>query len=297
MGTIVDTSKIMKISGEVQDDNHQSQWLMLIDESVLKVSDQEQNNPKFLTLRHPKSGDISMYLFSADCQNIYEVLKFQEKHRSWLIGESVQQDGGIYLPTKVDPIYLALTYFMDIFEKDDKFQPLDRIIVDGKTSGCTQLRQCLEDKDLDVIADIQQVEDGREFRYSQAKTLEWLKRKIHAVANSLEKQNINVSPVTNSGLRLGSTKSTNFGKEDYKWYAHGIVSDYIPQSISLLLKQCMNIQEPKREKPEIEEPPAKKARKGSTDKATPAKKSASQKKMPRVKGMKSMGSFFKPKSK
>jgi len=289
-------------------EDNQSQWVMIIEDNILKAVDEEESKPSFQTLRHPKSDEVAMYLFSADCQCVYEMLKFQEEHRSWLIGETIQQDGSVYLPTKADPLYIALPYLMKMTEQNDKFQLLDQIIVDDDITGCNQICKCLESKNLKVIADVKGADDFKAYRYNKTNTLKWLKKKVCAVVAALEKQGVNVSSGANSSIFQQSSKSTNVAKEDYVRYAHGIVSDYIPESLSQQLYEYMGIQEPKREKPDIQEPPHKKARTGSLEPledyssgvnavkgAGTPKLTIAQKKLTKATGMKSMASFFKPK--
>jgi ribonuclease H2 subunit B len=40
--------------------------------------------------------------------HLQEVNWFKERYRSWFLGDSVISDGGLYLSTPVDPLFLAL---------------------------------------------------------------------------------------------------------------------------------------------------------------------------------------------
>lgn len=38
---------------------------------------------------------------------MYEVVTFDESHRSWFIGETVKSDGSLFILTPVNPTYLG----------------------------------------------------------------------------------------------------------------------------------------------------------------------------------------------
>ncbi|XP_062224817.1 uncharacterized protein LOC133923550 [Phragmites australis] len=55
-----------------------------------------------LTLRHPRSGDGTGYLFM-DGQ-LHEINWFKERYGAWFLGDYVCEDGGLYYCTLVDPV-------------------------------------------------------------------------------------------------------------------------------------------------------------------------------------------------
>lgn len=66
--------------------------------------------PDMVTLRHPNSGQASMFLFSPANNSVQEILTFSEGKKSWFIDESVKSDGKLHLSTPIDPIFLGKNY-------------------------------------------------------------------------------------------------------------------------------------------------------------------------------------------
>lgn len=293
----------------------QDQWVFILKDGILKKHDSTE--PGFSTLRHPKSEELCMFLFPADNSCVYEILKFEEDHRSWFIGETVQKDGSLFIPTVVDPVFLALPYIIKE-AKSGKFIPVDQLVVDDEAAGINRLCTCLEKTKLDCVADVKGDDDFRAVRYNADKTLNWLKKKVEVLADTLSQKGVDISSGAHATIFQQHSAGTESSKEDHIRYAHGVVSDYISVSLSQDLKTFMDIKDPvrekpNREKPEIEASASKRAKKGSLaptedysqsnvlskDKST-AKQSVAQKKLSKVdtKGMKSMANFFmkKPKS-
>lgn len=61
------------------------------------------------TLRHPRTREAALFLFSDLNSSVHEILTYSENKRSWFIDESVKSDGNIKLSTPVDPIFLGNT--------------------------------------------------------------------------------------------------------------------------------------------------------------------------------------------
>ncbi|KAK2155684.1 hypothetical protein LSH36_233g01010 [Paralvinella palmiformis] len=201
----------------------------------------------------PEQG--CMFLFSSDNKKIFEVLKFNEEYRSWFIGNSVQSDGSLYIPSPVEPMFLALPYLINS-AKSGKFMTLEQIIEDSEFPECHRLCSC---QGLAKIGQVCEV------------------------------------------------------KDDLLRFAHGIISEYLPVSLSKELQDYLGIKEEViHEKPDITEPKAKKMKADLTpvedyckqngqkdDKPKMTKLSVAQKKLEKVdkKGMKNISSFFATKNK
>ncbi|KAL4192969.1 hypothetical protein AMTRI_Chr06g174550 [Amborella trichopoda] len=87
-----------------------------------------------LSLRHPKSGKPSCYLFTDGL--LQELHWFKQSYGSWFIGDYICEDGGIYVATPVDPVFIVLPLFHEArMKKGDelgKFRQVDDIMfVDG----------------------------------------------------------------------------------------------------------------------------------------------------------------------
>ncbi|CAL4999508.1 unnamed protein product [Urochloa decumbens] len=94
-----------------------------------------------LSLRHPRSGDETGYLF-IDGQ-LQEINWFKERYGSWFLGDYVCEDGGLYYCTPVDPIFIFLPTFeaarMSNGKDPGKFRQLDEILYVEGYPGYQQL--------------------------------------------------------------------------------------------------------------------------------------------------------------
>lgn len=81
------------------------------------------------------------------------------------------------------------------------------------------------------------------YKYNEDKTLNWLKKKTERVAEILKQKNIHV---TGSGAVSGNfvrTAKTDADHEAYLRYAHGIVSEYLMDDLSLKLLKFLGLPE------------------------------------------------------
>ncbi|XP_061426217.1 ribonuclease H2 subunit B-like [Lethenteron reissneri] len=103
------------------------QWVMVLPEWFLKEAENSDCDPHFIKLPHPKTGEGTTFLVGADGMHggkdkgraLLEMRALAEKEpRSWLIGESVQEDGKLVLCTRVDPLFLTLPYLQRAHAKE-----------------------------------------------------------------------------------------------------------------------------------------------------------------------------------
>ncbi|XP_064615350.1 ribonuclease H2 subunit B-like isoform X2 [Liolophura sinensis] len=304
--------KVPASSGHCKDE--QSQWVMVTDDTALDCDPNNENSPVFVRLKHPKTEQGALFLFTHGDSSVYEVNKFTEKYRSWLIDDTVQADGSILLVTPADPVYLVLPYLI-ASAQSGKYMTLDQIVVDENFSECRRLLSCSGLSELSNVADIKGDDDLKVFRYNKEKTLSWLKLKVEKVVDRLQQRNVLIGSVGQSATYVRSLKEQSVTEDDYRRYACGLVSDYLPLELSSLLVDYLDI--PVKPDPSpVEEPPSKKVKlepadlnptedysKGQKKLDNKMQKNGSmtagQKKLLSVDktGMKNISSFFSPKSK
>ncbi|XP_037542489.1 ribonuclease H2 subunit B [Nematolebias whitei] len=211
----------------------------------------------------------------------------------------------------MDPLYLILPYMIKC-SKEGKFQPVDQVVKDEDFPACSRLLSCTRSlASLHHIAEEKEVGSQKFHRYSQDRTLDWLKKKVDRTVVALKKKNICVGEGVKSTTYV-RVKSDN-QEEDYLRYAHGLISDYISEELSKALLRHLGLAELK--SPKETEPPPKKRKLSdkpveaeedytkfnSADFARkpPKKMTAAQKTLAKVdkSGMKPMSSFFSPKAK
>ncbi|KAK6195811.1 hypothetical protein SNE40_001164 [Patella caerulea] len=291
----------------------QSQWVFLMNDNLLEISGDIEEKPVICQLRHPKTDEGCLYLFDQHGKNVYEIIKYKEEFRSWLIGESVQKDGGIILTTQIDPVFLVLPYLIQQ-DKCSKYMTLDQIVIDDKYTECRRLPDCNGLNELTQVADVKGENDFKGYRYNKDKTLSWLKAKVDNLTDGIIEKGIQVIK-SQSAMYVKSNKEEKLDRDAYVKYSYGMISDYLPLQISQELKTYLGIPdcEEKVSHNPVEEPPAKRVKledikpledysKQNDDKKKPTlskKLSMAQKKLEKIdkKGMKSLSSFFSPKPK
>ncbi|XP_078470161.1 ribonuclease H2 subunit B isoform X1 [Lampetra planeri] len=294
------------------------QWVMVLPEWFLKEAENSDCDPHFIKLRHPKTGEGTTFLVGADGMHggkdkgraLLEMRALVEKEpRSWLIGESVQEDGKLVLCTRVDPLFLTLPYLQRAHAKG-KFEPLSQIVMDQEYPACSFLAECVGVRSkLDAVADEKGNADQKFYKYSQEKTLAWLEKKVARVVKALKEKSIAVGAGVKSALFIRTDTSADSSAEEYLRYAHGLISEYLDSELSSRLQEHLGISDvslvaegehqasKKRKRSDLRVEAAEDYSKGSDGAgkaAKPGKQTTAQRALAKVdrSGMKSISSFF-----
>jgi len=232
--------KCVKTSNPQQSSNT---WVFLLKGEALEVPEgfAGTGTPDIVQLRHPQSGATAMFLFSPGDGIVQEVLTFSENRRSWFIEESVKSDGKMHLSTPIDPIFLALPYL----RKTSQAMPLDQLLKDEEFPETERLLRSISLKHLNQVADRKGDEDLNAYKYNEEKTLSWLQRKTERVAEVLKQKGIHVSGGAVSATFVKSGKPETSDAESYLRYAHGIVSEYLTEDLSVKLLKYLGLPEEK----------------------------------------------------
>uniref|UniRef100_A0A8C6S7G6 Ribonuclease H2 subunit B n=1 Tax=Neogobius melanostomus TaxID=47308 RepID=A0A8C6S7G6_9GOBI len=283
-------------------------WVVIAADSAIDRKKHDAD-PSFVKLKNPRTDAASLYLLGSDTQ-LYEVKAFEEDCHSWFISQTVQQDGRLLFITPLDPIFLLLPYLIHA-GKEEKFQPLDQLLVDENFPSCSTLLSC--SCSLCHVAEEKEVGGLKFYRYSQERTLVWLKKKVDRTVMALKKKNISVGEGVKSTTYIRVKTDSDGHEEDYLHYAHGLISEYLSEDLSDTLRKHLKL--PELTSPKESEPPSKKRKLSdkpveagedytkfnSADFARkpPKKMTSAQKTLAKVdkSGMKSMSSFFSPKVK
>nr|CAD7577417.1 unnamed protein product [Timema californicum] len=204
--------------------------------------------PDVVQLRHPQTGAPAMFLFSPGDGMVQEVLTFSENRRSWFIDESVKSDGKMHLSTPIDPIFLVLPYL----RKASQVMPLEQILKDEEFPETERLLHAAGLKHLTQVADRRGDDELCAYKYNEEKALSWLQRKAERVAEVLKQKGIAVSSGAMSAnfvkscskqdADTGGARAVRSNCTALK-YAHGMLSEYLPEDLSLKLGQQMSLPE------------------------------------------------------
>uniref|UniRef100_A0A1Q3EWZ3 Ribonuclease H2 subunit B n=1 Tax=Culex tarsalis TaxID=7177 RepID=A0A1Q3EWZ3_CULTA len=264
-------------------------------------SESAEEELHIVTLRNPATGKPCKYLLRNQDQDLYELCCFSEPNRSWFINDTVCSNGKIFVPTRVDPLFLVIPYLAK--SCTGKAVPLDQILVDDQFPHTTKLVSVLSAgaPQLSLIADEKKAGDIRAYKFNEEKVMDWLKRKCTRLEKAL-------------GAERKFARSHNFIKEEKEnevdqkgemmHYSHGIISDYLSLELSKKLATAVGLPEEKvankrKSTVELEANQIKKLKKEDIHETTPIKSvdkkvSARSKALAKAaSGTKSIASFFK----
>ncbi|XP_042190275.1 ribonuclease H2 subunit B isoform X1 [Callorhinchus milii] len=228
--------------GQRERQREEAQWVLLAEESITDALENTNCGPVFTRLRNPKTDEASLYLFNSNASQIYEVKAFDENYHSWFIGQSVQSDGRLLFVTPLDPLFLVLPYFLKATEQQAKYWLVDQIMKDEDFPGCSTLLKCPRTlQSVHHIADEKEIGDQKFYKYSQEKTLLWLKKKVKQTVKALKSNNLNVGGGVQSSTFIRSKQAAEVTEEDYLRYAHGLLSDYLPGALSVELLKILGL--------------------------------------------------------
>jgi len=186
---------------------------------------------KFVNIELPRKTSM----FAVGNNQIYELLQFSEKHRSWFLDETVCSNGKIYLTTKIDPLFV----FIQLLDRDCKTraQPLDQVMAGSAGIFIPVLKM----DQMRLVSDQKGPDDLKAFIFNETKTLKWLKKKFSLIQNSLRKQKIITSGAASMNFVQSSLDSND--EEAITEAALGIISEYISLELMEKLDQFYGISE------------------------------------------------------
>ncbi|CAI5655599.1 ribonuclease H2 subunit B isoform X3 [Oreochromis niloticus] len=261
-------------------------WVVIAPDSAIDTH-KHDGDPVFVRLRNPSTDAASLYMLGCGDVMLYEVKAFEDDFHSWFVGQAVQRDGRLIFVTPLDPLFLILPYLIKS-GKEGKFQRVDQVVKDEEFPACSRLLSCARTlASLHHIAEEKEAGSQMYHRYSQEKTMNWLKKKVERMVIALKKRNISVGEGVKSSTYVRVKSETENQEEDFLRYSHGLISEYISEDLSKALLTLLGL--PELTSPKETEPPSK----------PPKKMTAAQKSLAKVDktGMKPMSSFFSPKVK
>jgi len=228
---------------EMKTDPNLETRVMIVPENSME--DVSTNNVKIVKLRHPKSDKSSSFLVNPTNHQMFEMLSFEEDHRSWFIGSKVVSDGRIFLATPVNPVFLALPYLI----KAPKLVPLDQMLEDSEYPDVEEILLSALGERLEVVADRKGDKDLNVWKYNEEKTLEWLVAKVKSLGSMLEKKGIDVTGGASSNI-YKHTASTAASSVEYQRYGLGIVQEYLGEEMGNKLEVRLGLPEEEKIKTE-----------------------------------------------
>ncbi|XP_069563160.1 ribonuclease H2 subunit B isoform X2 [Brachyistius frenatus] len=230
-------------------------WVVVAADSLVDTQERD-SDPAFVKLRNPSTDAAALYMLGSDDVQLYEVKAFEEDCHSWFVGQTVQRDGRLIFVTPMDPVYLILPYLIKSGQ-EGKFQPVDQVVTDEEFPACSRLLSCTRSRaSLHHIAEEKEVGSRKFHRYSQERTMNWLKKKVERMVIALKKKNISVGEGVKSSTYIRLKSESDNHEEDFLRYAHGLISEYISGDLSKALLKHLEL--PELTSPKETEPPSKK---------------------------------------
>ncbi|GMH33303.1 hypothetical protein BSKO_01137 [Bryopsis sp. KO-2023] len=178
--------------------------------TILQGGDDGQGT--LVRLPSPNSDTMTTYMIRGE--KLLEINFFKEAHRSWLLGETALQDGGVYLCAPIDPLFLILPILERAKRKSRDGPGVFCDIMDALDGeGCGVLGNVLPEGQLKCICDEQRVENLSYVRINEQKVLFWLEKKVEATVKGLQEK--------------GSSSFLTMDAENQTSYAVGLLGEYL----------------------------------------------------------------------
>jgi hypothetical protein len=157
---------------------------------VFVASCPDLTDARIFALTHPRTGAAVQFVRAGDA--LLEVHRFRDGAipRSWLLGgqmEMVLEDGSLLLATQFDPLFLLLSHL-----DRNRFTPLGDALSGPHAAALEQHVASLPgiQRRLASVCDVKDIDDESYVRLSDAKLLEWLRRKTDALARHLQESKL-----------------------------------------------------------------------------------------------------------
>jgi len=199
-----------------------------LDNSANAQPEPQSSSFNLVTLWNPRSKESMLYLLRPDPSALFEIQKFNGGNRAWLIGNSVEKDGDLYMCSPIEPLFLLLTYFI----KSDKYVLLSQIVDDKVCTQSHMLIELLKDDRLLLVADQKSADDLTVWKYNEEKTLAWLKGKVEKICSHIKEAKLQVSGAAVSSHFVQNEKSSDATEIQYMQYSCGILSEYLSPELS-----------------------------------------------------------------
>ncbi|XP_004346698.2 hypothetical protein CAOG_05013 [Capsaspora owczarzaki ATCC 30864] len=290
----------------------QGQWVCLMPEAVVA----REGSTSLATMPHPRTAESARYVVDTAPDGkvqLYELQSCDSQPRSWFVGQTVQQDGRLFVSTLIDPLFLALGILTRLDSK--MFLDITQALDVQDFPATRVLSTCISPQSAERICDVKDLGGLVVIRLNQERADNWLQGKVTRLAAYLKTTTVAVgSAVQASSLQRAGTEA------DYLKYAVGMISEYLDPTCSARLAERNGVQlvEEKRagkathserfadeDKEETPEEAAKRAKEDeffkSTPKAKPAEQAEKKVKLTSVqrslakadtKGVKPISSFF-----
>ncbi len=212
---------------------------------------------KILRLLHPKTQKLAPFMLVAGhlCELQFVEPPTDDELKdglsSWFVNNSVVSDGRLTMATRVDPLFLALPHLM---RNGTRYSPLAQVLAHPEAVHTRMLTQV--DGISEQLRHICDVNDKHGpdmvfYRWSEAKTMSWLRRKVQAVM-----QLIAADPTLAHGTGSVGAKGLNFCKNPTSRVAarkkdpaaanvaawemgFSIISEYVDQSVGEKLREAL----------------------------------------------------------
>ncbi|CAH0600380.1 unnamed protein product [Chrysodeixis includens] len=204
----------------------ENSWILLAKDSLL-----ENSSFSIITLPHPVHGKPAKYCLDDENNKIYEIISFDEPHRSWFIGETVKSDGSIQMVTPINPLFLVLPRLKE--QCSSRAIPLEDLLSE---KGYDKILDFIPS--LDQVADLKGSADMKAYKYNEEKAITWLEDRVRRLSKVLREKNIHVTSGATSATFVSSNISNdNIDEEFYLKYACGMVSEYLQEEMAEALEK------------------------------------------------------------
>lgn len=196
-----------------------------------KLLQNDLDDLQIISIELPRK--TSLFVVASD-DSISELKQFNEKHRSFFVGEVVCSNGKVYMSTTVDPLFIFIQYLERSCK--ERAEPLEQIL-----EGPAQVfSKVLSLSQMKLVADQKGPDNLKAFKFNNKKTLQWLKKKLKQTQKVLIDLKISTS-ATSSMNFVKSSLDDAVDESAIKEIALGILSEYISLDLKEQLKTSIGL--------------------------------------------------------
>eukprot|EP01025_Chloroclados_australasicus_P014171 TRINITY_DN16626_c0_g1_i11.p2 TRINITY_DN16626_c0_g1~~TRINITY_DN16626_c0_g1_i11.p2 ORF type:complete len:270 (+),score=20.69 TRINITY_DN16626_c0_g1_i11:129-938(+) len=136
-------------------------------------------------LPNPQTGKVQRYWLIDE--KLYEVQWHKTQYSSWLVGNWMYSDGGVYMFTLMDPTFILLGCIGNTTQDDMQGQSLYQEM-DSMLEAYPEViaQKQLFSRSFDLLCSYKRFDDQKYFKFDHDKAVQWLKCKIDLLRKGLD---------------------------------------------------------------------------------------------------------------
>lgn len=203
--------------------------LLLINESEIISSKNDENNILIKKFKHPKTQELRPYLLISD-KNLFELIKYEPEYNSVFIDNYIQSSSQMYFATEFNVNYFMIAIAYD--RQNDYLDLNELYITDEIENKPVYLKKLINSDKIDER--LFDVKHDFNFKFNLNKCLNWLKIKVLTLNEFLNSSNKSNKILSAATVTVSKTNAEN-SKNDLLINSFELIAQYVNASLCQLL--------------------------------------------------------------